>query len=264
MPPFHQAPFLAGADRKEWVEMNLKIQQDISGEAQAPVLLAGWPGMGQVGIGAIRYIRRKLDSELFAEIDMEEHFTPEAVVVEDSLIRLPDSPSQVFYYARNPELVIFESEAQVGGTDGTMLVGKILDLAIELRVETIYTGAAFASPISHKEPVRVLGVANQKDLRDLLFTHGVEKMAEGQVAGLNGLLLGFAGLRGMGGACLLATMPQYAISVPNPKASREIVRVLERILDFRVDMTELDRTLEEAEKTMAEMEGNIDHQGSEE
>ena len=155
---------------------------------------------------------------------------------------------------RNPELVIFESEAQVAGTGGITLIGQILDFAEQLKVETIYTGAAFANPASHKEPVRVFGVANQKDLRDALISHDAEFLDKGQIAGLNGLLLGYSALRGIAAACLLATMPEYAIKVPNPKASRELVRILGRLLKFEMDMTELDKAVEESEGTMAEME----------
>ena len=238
--------------------MELKISRDIKGEVISPILLAGWPGMGSVGVGAIDYLRRHLDAAPIAELDLSEFFTPEAVVVENGIAKaFTDLPVHVFYYVREPELIIFESEAQVGGTGGITLMTQILDFASELKVKKIYTGAAFSRPISHREPVKVLGVANCESLRDGLVPHGVEILDEGHISGLNGLLLGFAGLRDIEAACLLATMPQYAQMMPNPKASREIIRVFESILGVQIDMEEIDQAAEQMDQTMFEIEDKI-------
>ena len=237
--------------------MNLKIHRDIAGEIESSTLVAGWPGMGSVGAGAINYLRRKLEAVPFAEVDMSEYFTPEAVEVEEGLVRFPDLPSHTFYYVRDLGLIIFEAEAQVSGSGGIALMNQILDFAAHLKVETIYTGAAFAMPISHRESVQVWGVSNQQDLRDTLTPHGVQILQQGHISGMNGLLLGFAGLKGIRAACLLATMPQYAISMPNPKASREVVRVLARLLRAPVDMAEMDRAVQQMEGTMGEIEEKI-------
>ena len=237
--------------------MNMKILRDITGEITSPALLSGWPGMGSVGVGAINYLRRKLGAVPFAEMDMSEYFTPEAVVVQSGIAKFQDLPSHVFYYVKDPSLVIFESESQVAGSGGINMMSQILDVAQQLNADTIYTGAAFAMPIGHKEPVHVLGVANTETLRDKLGVHGVDILQEGHISGMNGLLLGFASLREIEAACLLATMPQYAISMPNPKASREIVRVFEKLLGVQLDMEEIDSSGEQMDTTMSEIEDKI-------
>lgn len=238
--------------------MNLRMHRDITGESKSPILLAAWPGMGSVGVGALDYMRRKLEGVRFAEVDMSEYFTPEAVVVENGIARsFTDLPSHVFYHVRDAGLVIFESEAQIWGTGGIRLMSQILDFAEHLKVETIYTAAAQAMSISHRESVRVMGAANREMLRDALVPHGVEILREGQISGLNGLLLGFAGIRKIQAACLMATMPLYAQMMPNPRASREIVRVFERLLGVRIDMAEIDDAVAQMEGTMAEIEEKI-------
>ena len=222
-------------------------------------LLAGWPGIGQVGLYAIHYLRTHLDALPFAEVDSSEYFTPEAVVVDDGLVKFPEMPSNTFYYCRDPDIVIFESEAQIQGTGGINMMNKILDLAEQLNIRTFFTGAAYAMPISHKESVRVYGVANQKSLRDSLIPHGVKIMDEGHISGLNGLLLGFAGLRDIQAACLLATMPNYAfqMQMQNPKASREIVHVLRKLLRIDIDMREIDRAAHQIDESMAKIEDQM-------
>ncbi len=238
--------------------MNLKIHQQIGDQIEAPVMLAGWPGMGNVGLGAVNYLRRKLNARPFAELDMSELFAPEAVVVKKGIAgSFSDLPAHKFYYLTDPEVIISESAAQIGGPGGVTVMSKMLDLAEELGVRTIYTGAAFAMPTGHRENVRVLCAANGAPARDALTALGVEALDEGHISGMNGLLLGFAGHRNLDASCLLATMPQYAVNMPNPKSSREIIRVFCRILGVSPDMTEIDRAVEGTERTMEEIESQI-------
>ena len=112
-------------------------------------------------------------------------------------------------------------------------------------------------PVSHTDRSTVYGVANQKRLRDWMAKYRVNIMEGGQISGLNGLLLGYAEKRGIEAACLLATMPNYAISFPNPKASKAIVAVLAEMLNIRVDMGELDVFSREMDKRMKAIEEKI-------
>lgn len=237
--------------------MNLNIRHDISSEIVSPRLLAGWPGMGSVGVGAINYMRRQLNAEPFADVDMTEFFCHEEVVVEDGIAKLPKVPSHTFYNVPDRDLIIFESEAQVSGQGGIALMNRVLDVAEQLDVQAIYTAAALAVPMRHTEDVQVYGISNRESLRDQLIPHGVEVLKQGQISGLNGLLLGFADARNLPSACLLATMPHHVVTMPNPKASLEIVSVLCRLLDLEIDMTEMEEAVDEMGKVLDEIEDKI-------
>lgn len=238
--------------------MRITVNKDVSAEVTAPTMLAAWPGIGSVGVGAMNYLRRKLGGEAIAELDLREMFTPDAVVVENGLTKsFSDLPTHVFYYVAEPELIIFESEAQVGGTEGMALLGCILDFAEKLGVKRIYTAAAQAMAVGHTEEVKVLAATNEERLRDELSEAGIEILQEGVISGLNGLLLGAAGLRNVEAACLLATMPMYAQMMPNPKASRSILQVLEGSLGVQLDTDEIDEAVEQMDRTMADVEEKI-------
>ena len=237
--------------------MKLNVLKELPRSFQASVMLAGWPGMGSVGIGAIDYIRRKLDAVAFAEIDMQSHFTPEAMIVEDGIAAFPDPPAHIFYVVEEHDLLIFQSEAQIGGVPGDELLEKVLNVGQQVGIDTVLTGAAYLTQASHKEDAQVLGVANNTEFRDLLASHGIEILKEGMVSGLNGLLLGFAQKRELNAACFLGTMPQYAAPIPNPKASKEIVLALAHILNFSLDMSEIDDAAEKMEGTMEDIEMQI-------
>lgn len=222
-----------------------------------PVMIAGWPGMGSVALGVVDYLQKKLKASKFAEIKADPLATLDSVIVENGVASLPPNPQNAFYYIRNPELIIFKGEAQVPGPDGIELLKKVIDLASKFKVARIYTGAAFPFPISYKEAPHVYGAVNNKALIDHISSFGLSPMDGGHISGLNGLLLGFAEKKSIEAICLLATMPQYAVSLPNPKASAAIIDVLERILKFKMDMRELEDHIKDMDEKMSMIEDRV-------
>ena len=155
----------------------------------SPILLAAWPGMGNVGLITVDYLRIKLDMQTFAEFDMSPFFIPDSIVVKDGIAQFPEIPSSVFYYHRDPDIIIFESNAQVGGRDGITVIKTILDAIKPFNVKQIFTFAAFAQPMSYQESPQVLVTCNNPVLLQSISEHGVIPMPDGYIAGLNGLLL---------------------------------------------------------------------------
>lgn len=225
--------------------------------SRAPVLIAGWPGMGQVGLGACDYLREKLGAALFAQIDVSAYHQPDALTVENGLGRMPDPPKQDLYYSKEPPLFIFEGDTQLNGEPGLKLAAELIDLVHRHGAETVYTGAAYAMPVSFRQRPEIYGAATDEHLKAGFAALGVEPLKEGRISGLNGLLLGLAAQRGLPAACLLATMPQYAIEAPNPKASRALIQVFQRILNTNVDMAEIDEAVRVADRMFKEFEAKV-------
>lgn len=235
---------------------DIKIYQKI--DVKNPTMFAAWPGMGNVALGGINYLRRKTNAVLFAEIDVSQFVMPESIVIEKGVAKLPTLPKNLFYYTHKPESIIFEGESQLVGEPGIKLVNLVLDLAEEYKVQTIYTGAAFPSPISHNEASTVYATANLPSLSDFLKKCEINIMEEGQISGLNGLLIGFAISRKIEAACLLATMPLYAINFPNPKASKALVEAFQKILNIQyIDMKEIDINIQDMGTKMEMVEEKI-------
>ena len=222
-----------------------------------PVMVAGWPGMGSVALGVVDYLRKKLGAVKFAEVRIDPLSMLDSVIVEEGVAALPQAPQNTFYYIEKSNLIVFEGEAQLPGQGGIALLNKVLDLASQLKVQRIYTGAAFALPISYKQSPEVYGAVNKKGLVDTLKKFGVRPMEGGHVSGLNGMILGFATQRNIEGICLLATMPQYAISLPNPKASGAIIEILMKMLKFEIDLNELGEYIKDMDEKMAVIEDKV-------
>lgn len=233
----------------------IKIYKKI--EAKRPVMIAGWPGMGNVALGVVDYLRRKLPVVKFAEIPVDPLITLDSVVVENGIARMAELPRNTFYYNPKPELIIFEGEAQLPAPHGVGVLKKVLGVAVDLKVRRIFTGAAFPFPVSYKDVPKVYGAVSDKPLADALTGFGIRRMNSGHISGLNGLMLGLAKQGNIEAICLLATMPQYAISLPNPKASKAIVEKLGKMLDFSVNLKELNEYIIDMDEQMAVIEEKV-------
>jgi len=233
----------------------MKYSKDIN--LVDPVMIAGWPGMGSVALGAVDYLQRKLKTVKFAEIDVDPLAIVDSVTVEDGLAAIAPTPKNVFYYTKNPDLIIFKGEAQLPGHEGILLLEEVLELASKFKVSRIYTGAAFPIPVSHKDLPQVYMAVNKRSLKDQLARFGLIPMESGYISGLNGLLLGFAEKKNIEAVCLLATMPQYAISLPNPKASLAVIDALQKILGFKLNIEEMNEYVRDMDEKMSIIEDKV-------
>lgn len=226
-------------------------------DAVNPVMIAAWPGMGNVALGTADYMCRSLKALKFAEIKIDPLSVLDSVDVNNGLSSMPKPPSSTFYYSKNHNIVIFEGEVQMAGKGGIEMLNRVLDVASELKVPRIYTAAALPLPISFRDLPEVYGVVNKESLKNILVKHGVKFMEGGHITGLNGLILGFAASRGIESVCLLSTLPQYAISLPNPKASQAIIGALSRMLNIGVDLNDLSDYIKEMDERMAAVEDRV-------
>jgi uncharacterized protein len=224
---------------------------------EASVMIAGWPGMGNVATDAVDYLRRKLNARIFAEINAKSVYVPEGVLVERGQVSFPRPPSTTFYYRKNPPLTLLKGSSQIQGRDAELLLGKVLDAAKQVNTEAIFTSAAFPVPMNHQEAVEIYFAANNRALSRDFRKIGLKPLKSGQISGLNGMLLGYAKEKGLDAACLLSTIPQYSIGIPNPRAVIEIIDVYAQLLDVEIDLTELENSAEEIDKKLDAIEENV-------
>lgn len=222
-----------------------------------PIMFAAWPGMGNAGLMAMDYLRRHIDAQLFAELDMEPFYVPEEVVVENGIARFPEIPKSFFHEQHNPDMVIFESTVQMRGKDAVAIAQTVLDVAHKLKAPRVITAAALPRPMSHETEPQVYAASNQDKLLKELERYGIEPLQGGYISGLNGLLLGIAASKDIEAACILASIPSYATGIPYPKGSLAIVRKIAKIMNISIDETELEDAINESESTFADIEERL-------
>jgi proteasome assembly chaperone (PAC2) family protein len=234
----------------------MKFIEEISFSTE-PVVLAAWPGMGNAGLITVDFLRKKTGAQLFAEIDMSPFFIPDSIVVKNGIAEFPEIPMSRFFYTHNPDLIMFESDAQVGGRDGMAIIKTFLDVITRFKAKRIFTFAAFAQPMSYRSPSQVLVTCNSVNLLNSIGGFGVIPMPDGHIAGLNGLLLGAAAARRIEAVCLLGTIPSYAMNFAYPKASLEIIRTIVRMQNLVIDTADLEESVGEMDQQLAMIEDRI-------
>jgi proteasome assembly chaperone (PAC2) family protein len=211
--------------------------------------------MGNVAVIAAGYLVQKLNMKPVAELPSSGHFDVDQVTVHRGVIGTPRLPRSVFYRWSNPsgrDLVVFLGEAQPSSS-GYAFAHELLDQAADLGIERVITFASMASQLHPAEKPRVFGAATNGDVLADLKHLDVQPLEEGQIGGLNGVLLGAAAKRGTSGMCLLGEMPFFAANVANPKASLAILEVFCPLAGVELDLAELRGASETMEHALVEL-----------
>ena len=227
-----------------------------SEQLKDPWLVAAWAGMGGVAVNAGLYLAQNLGGELSGEFPAQELFELQAVQIEAGLIKSGRLPRSMFLEWKDPEgrrdLVFFIGEAQPP-RGGYSMCQRIVDYAVKRGVKQIVTFAAMATQLHPSTKPRVFGAATENDVLMDLRERDVEILKEGQISGLNGVLLAAGAQRGLPGICLLGELPFFAVGVPNPRSSLAVLEVFTEMAQVDLDLDEMREGAEEAEPGLLQL-----------
>ncbi len=213
-----------------------------SDKLRDPWLVAVWPGMGNVAIIAGGYLVNRLGASIATEITSRDLFDIQHIEVEHGLVSPGQVPRNLCFEWKDPsggrDLIVFIGEAQPT-TGGYAFCHKLLEHAISRGVKRVVTFAAMATQLHPSDTPRVFGVATDGEGLREMETNGAEILGEGQISGLNGVLLAAGAEHGVPGACLLGELPFFAVGVSNPRASQAVLEVFARMSGLGIDLTEL-------------------------
>ena len=223
---------------------------------RSPIMIAAWPGIGNVATIVGVYLRRELNFRHLGELDAPHFFDPIGVSARESMVESPQFPESNFFYWKNRrgehDLILFIGDDQPSAK-AYDLANCVLDVAEKFQVERIYTCAAAMTRMHHTEQPRVWGVGTTKHAIVDLKKWDLVQSGEIQIAGLNGLLLGVAKDRGVEGICLLGEVPVYATRIQNPIAALAVLKVLTKILSIEIDLADLARMAVETGEKLKQM-----------
>jgi len=239
--------------------MGIKLYKEL--KLEKPDLIIGWPGIGNIGIIAIDTLREMLEAEEFGEIEPWDFFYPNRVSIKADVMEDLEFPSNKFYFKRigKKDLIFFIGEEQPSETGTGYAVGEkayrlanlVLDVGEKFSCQRVYTSGAAVASIHHTMKPKVWAVPNREGLLDEI--KGYENtvlMSEGNISGLNGLLLGVAKERGLEGICVMGEIPIYIAHFPvsYPKASKSVLEILIKILGINLDLSQFDDYIRKVEE----------------
>jgi uncharacterized protein len=238
-----------------------------------PVMIVGWPGIGNIGLITADSIRQAVEAEELGEIEPWEFFFPNKAVIRASILTQMGFPTSKFYYKKlvNRDLIFFIGEEQPATRESMYAEGPrayemaniVLDVAEKFGCGRVYTSGAAISLTHHTLKPKVWGVANQKSIltelknypNTILMSQAEGRGSQGGITGLNGLLIGAAKNRRIPGICLMGEIPDYLSRVPfpYPKASLSVIEVLSSVLELNISPNVLNDMISQMETVI----GNI-------
>jgi proteasome assembly chaperone (PAC2) family protein len=150
------------------------------------------------------------------------------------------------------DLLIFIGEAQPQ-FGGFRLCQKVIDFAASRGVTRVYTFAAMATQLQLGKKPKVFAATTDAALLGQLRGNSAEILEEGQIGGLNGVLLAAAAERQIRGVSLLGELPFFAAAVPNPRAAVAVLECFSRLSGIDVDLTRLRTRAEAAEAALVQL-----------
>ncbi len=217
-----------------------------------PILIEGLPGLGTVGKIVTRHLKRQMKAEKLADL-YSPHFAYYVLVNRDGDVRLLRNE---FYYWKNEEgeydFILLTGDTQAQTIEGQYEVAnKILEYAERKGVKLIITVGGFRTDV--KDEPKVIAVStNPKILRRAIEAGAVNGPSGNPIVGIAGLLLGLARLKGnIDALCLLGETRGY---MPDHKAAKSVLKVIAKMLNIEVNLSELDREIEKSEMILKRMQ----------
>jgi proteasome assembly chaperone (PAC2) family protein len=238
-----------------------------------PIMIASWPGIGNIGLIAVDTLRNMLEAEELGEIEPWDFFYPKRVLIRNGELKDLEFPSSKFHFKRTGEndLLFFIGEEQPADGGRTYAEGKkayqmanlVLDVAQKFGCQRVYTSGAAVAPIHHTARPKVWAVPNIKSLisevksyeNTILMSEIEGRGGQGNITGLNGLLLGVARKRGIDAICVMGEIPVYlqGFPLPYPKASKSVLEVLTTALGIEIDMDRIASFIEQSDSQIEQL-----------
>lgn len=237
-------------------------------QLEKPVLIASWPGIGNIGIIVVDTLRGMVRAEEFGEIEPWDFFYPKKALIRNGELKDLVFPSSKFYFKRTEkrDLMFFIGEEQptergrtyAEGGKAYQMANLVLDVALQFGCHRVYTSGAAVAPIHHTMRPKVWAVPNTEDLigevtsyENTILMSAIEgRRGQGNITGLNGLLLGVAKKRGLEAICVMGEIPIYlqGFPLPYPKASKSVLEVLTAALGIEIETKRIDVIIERSER----------------
>jgi proteasome assembly chaperone (PAC2) family protein len=223
-----------------------------------PILLlafSGWNDAGGAATFATKFIVQRLAAHTFASIDPETFYN---FTEQRPQVRLRKGereiiwPANEFSYTRDPGLV---QDVIVGlGVEPHLqwraYTEAILRIVQECNVELVVTLGALLADVAYSRPIRLTGTASEPALARRLNL-SVSKY-EGPT-GIVGVLHDICRRRGLPAISIWANVPHYIAATPNVKAALALVRRVFTLLDFSMELSDLESAADDFDKRVTQV-----------
>lgn len=208
-----------------------------------PIIIEGFPGVGNVGRIIVDFLITKLKPKLF--IRMYSKYFPNSVYINDN--NLVELPKTEFYYYKNKrgrDLVFVVGDVQpADGYQSYSFCEEIVNIAKSLKIKEVITLGGITAKMSIINPP-VFGACTSKNYVKQLKKVGVKFDRKGAIVivGAAGLLLGLGKLNGINGFALLSETSMEPNTI-GFEAAKSILKSLLTYLKLKVSLKDIDEEI---------------------
>ncbi len=217
-------------------------------KAKSPILIAGLPGIGNVGKVALDFLVDSLKARKFAVVYSDAF--PSSVFVNDK--NLVDLPEVALYHARanGKDFFLLGGDAQpVDERSCYEFCESLLESLKNYKCSGIITIGGIALQKIPRSPKVYITGTDKNFIKAFKGVNSSIYGVVGPIMGVSGVLLGIAKNHGISSACLLSQTfghPAY-IGV---KGSREVLKILNSRFKFDLKIARLSEEIEELEEDL--------------
>ena len=256
----------------------------------SPNLICGFPGTGLVGKLAVDYLIKELDAIHMADL-FSCYFSPQVVIQSDgttnivknslyyvksnntsvnkkqikNLSKLEVQLDQSVNESKSNTSLKLADGSLLSSNDLILLTGdsqpvvpgseyvlseQLLDLITKFKISNIFSLASYVTGTFVNEP-KIYGTATNPEIVKSFRSFNISTLDNGNITGMNGLILGLGKLRGIEGTCLLGETSGYVIDA---KASKNLLEILNKILGIKINMEEINKRSKDTEILIKNLE----------
>ncbi|MBI5047176.1 proteasome assembly chaperone family protein, partial [Candidatus Micrarchaeota archaeon] len=217
------------------------------------VLVTGLPGIGLTGQVVGRSLVEELKATKIATV-ISPHFPHQVFMTKKGGMRIIKN-SFYLYKGKKRDLLILLGDIQAMSSVGQYEVaGAILDYCKKLHVTEVLTVGGYSTG-KIAEDRRVFGVATSDAIRDRLKKFNVIfGEAKGSIVGAAGLLPALGKFKDMDGACVMGETHGSYIDTASAK---QIVLLLSKYLEIKIDIKRLDERAQESQKVLKKVQEEV-------
>jgi uncharacterized protein len=175
--------------------------------------------------------------------------TPTAAAASTSTTIASTSTSDPLSSKNDLILLTGDSQPVVPGSE-YVLSEQILDLITKFKISNIYSLASYVTGTFVNDP-KIYGTATNPEMVKSFRSFNISTLDNGNITGMNGLILGLGKLRGIEGICLLGETSGYVIDA---KASKHLLEILNNVLGIHINMDEMNKRSKDTEILIKNLE----------
>jgi hypothetical protein len=229
------------------------IEKEPLKKLRNPILITGLPGIGLIGQVVGRYLVEELKAKKTASL-FSPHFPHQVFMTKKGGMRIIKN-SIYHHRGKKRDILILLGDIQAMSSVGQYEVaGATLDFCKKTHVSEILTVGGYSTG-KISEDRRVFGVATSDPLRARFKKFGVIfGEAKGSIVGAAGLLPALGKLRGIEGSCI---MGETHGSYIDTASARQIVLLLSKYLDLKIDLKRLNEKAQESQKVLKKVQDEV-------